>query len=436
MNLQHYALLVRRHARRRTVMLAAETGSDAQLADAARRILEPTPLELAYSAEPLSEEGIEPVCFLWKPYIPQGTITIVAGDPDAGKSLMMIDIVARLTTGEPLPGETEKTREPMVVTWLTREESVSKTLTPRLMAAGADIRRVHTLPRDQMARPDSDVTNPKFLAWLTEQCRRSFVVVDPLQDILSKTLDMNNPRAMRVALEPLTNLVYDTAGFVAIAHNRKSKTRNAKDNLAGSGQQVAAVRSVISVFCERGDDGGPPRHYMAHAKSNLSVKGVTRTYRVEGVPFAEIAELCGVAAPTDAGSIGRIEWTGEDDRDADTLAARQASVIDPDTINARDRDDGLWFIEQCVEALDAGLLPELRSPDNVSAEWLTKVADSCAELPSGRKMAGKMVWKLLNATQTPIPRTDSGRPRKARFPGVKNPTQFRLISDLRRAAEG
>ena len=53
------------------------------------------------------------VDWLWYPYIPCGKITVLQGDPGAGKSMFMIETISRLTKGEKLPDG--MTRQPVEV---------------------------------------------------------------------------------------------------------------------------------------------------------------------------------------------------------------------------------------------------------------------------------------------------------------------------------
>ena len=45
----------------------------------------------------------EPVCWLWKPFIALGKITLVQGDPGVGKSTSVLALAADVTNGT-VPG--------------------------------------------------------------------------------------------------------------------------------------------------------------------------------------------------------------------------------------------------------------------------------------------------------------------------------------------
>jgi hypothetical protein len=51
----------------------------------------------------LSDLAPEPVGWLWPGRIPSDRLTLIDGDPGLGKSLLTLDLAARLTTARPLP---------------------------------------------------------------------------------------------------------------------------------------------------------------------------------------------------------------------------------------------------------------------------------------------------------------------------------------------
>ena len=83
--------------------------------------------------QPLS--GVVPtsLSWLWPKRLALGKLTIFDGDPDVGKSLVTLDLAARLTTGRPFPG-CESAAPPGNVIILHGEDAVEDTLVPRLQA--------------------------------------------------------------------------------------------------------------------------------------------------------------------------------------------------------------------------------------------------------------------------------------------------------------
>ena len=55
------------------------------------------------TGEPLSTVRPRTVRWLWEPYLPRGKLALLDGDPGLGKSLVTLDLCARLSTGRPWP---------------------------------------------------------------------------------------------------------------------------------------------------------------------------------------------------------------------------------------------------------------------------------------------------------------------------------------------
>ncbi len=52
---------------------------------------------------PADQIRTEPPCWLWADRVPRGAITILEGDPGCGKSTLVYDLVARVSTGKRMP---------------------------------------------------------------------------------------------------------------------------------------------------------------------------------------------------------------------------------------------------------------------------------------------------------------------------------------------
>src|SRR4051794_32633525 len=82
--------------------------------------------------------------WLWESYLPRGKLTVLDGDPGTGKSLVTVDVAARLTRGAAFPGS-DAPRQPASVLFLNAEDDATDTIQPRVVAAGGDPDRVHVL---------------------------------------------------------------------------------------------------------------------------------------------------------------------------------------------------------------------------------------------------------------------------------------------------
>lgn len=71
---------------------------------------------------------VEPICWLWYPFIPYGKVTIIQGDPGEGKTTLVLQIIARLTKGESIIDEDESL--PINVIYQTAEDGLADTIKP------------------------------------------------------------------------------------------------------------------------------------------------------------------------------------------------------------------------------------------------------------------------------------------------------------------
>ncbi|MGC1581796.1 MAG: AAA family ATPase, partial [Candidatus Acidiferrales bacterium] len=83
------------------------------------------------------------VKWLWRGRIPLGKITMFDGDPDNGKSAISVDLVARITSGKPMPDDSPCPEGGAVI--ISNEDDDEDTIVPRLLRAGANMKRVRLL---------------------------------------------------------------------------------------------------------------------------------------------------------------------------------------------------------------------------------------------------------------------------------------------------
>src|SRR5438874_1699415 len=89
-----------------------------------------------------------PVVFLWPEILPLGKLVLLDGDPDLGKSLIALDLCARLSTGRPFP-DGRPGPGPANALVLSAEDNSADTVVPRLQRLGADLERITVWDRDR-----------------------------------------------------------------------------------------------------------------------------------------------------------------------------------------------------------------------------------------------------------------------------------------------
>src|SRR5262245_26580611 len=103
--------------------------------------------------DPISRLNRQPLSWLWPNRLAEGKLAMLDGDPGLGKSLLALDLCARLTTGRPFPDDSPAP-DPAAALLLSAEDGEQDTTRPRLQALGADLDRVFVLrPDDVLGRP-------------------------------------------------------------------------------------------------------------------------------------------------------------------------------------------------------------------------------------------------------------------------------------------
>src|SRR5262249_8253483 len=96
----------------------------------------------------------KPLEWLWPERVPLGMVTVLEGASQTGKSFLVIDMAARVTRGAPWPGGPASPNLPGEVLFLCGDlEDLEKTILPRLIRAGADLRRLGRLPEIETYHP-------------------------------------------------------------------------------------------------------------------------------------------------------------------------------------------------------------------------------------------------------------------------------------------
>src|SRR5262249_5535219 len=135
--------------------------------------------------------------------LPLGKLSLLEGDPGLGKSLVTLDLCARLSRGLPFPDGSAGPGSCSSIV-LNAEDGEADTIRPRLAALGADLDRVFVLRRQA-----DGLCFPSQLAVLEDAISRTgarLVVIDPLLAFLDGNVASGNDLSVRRALWPLGRL--------------------------------------------------------------------------------------------------------------------------------------------------------------------------------------------------------------------------------------
>lgn len=230
-----------------------------------------------------------PVTWLWKDRIALGRIVLLSGLPGEGKTFLLTDISARVTTGSPWPDGGGNAPEGEVIL-ISVEDDPGDTLRPRLEAHYADLRRVHLLSAVRHIDEDGKMTERMFslqdIVALELALRRRpecrLVVVDPIGSFLGGRTDAHRDNEVRSILAPLAQLAvkYNVA-VVVIAHRRKSASSIADDLVLGSRAFTGLARAVWHLIRDPKDKR---RRLLLPGKNNLAAEGDGLAFAIEGEP--------------------------------------------------------------------------------------------------------------------------------------------------------
>ena len=238
------------------------------------------------------------VCWLWPGRIPYGSITVIEGDPGTNKTTLSYNIVANVTTGNPMYGCTGS-QEPGTAILLQAEDALDAA-SRNIKAAGADLARVFVYEKGSVSigKPLELPNDLEFVASEVAATKARLVVIDPISAFFA--VNLNNDQAVRRALQPLAQLAEDNCtAVVLIRHLTKSGSTNPLYRGAGSIGLVAAARSTLLVAPDPGD---LEHRVVAQVKSSLSALSSSLSFR----PVARDGGLA-------------VEWLGASDYSARQL---------------------------------------------------------------------------------------------------------------------
>lgn len=271
----------------------------------------------------ISQLTLSPVRWLWEPYLPRGSLALIDGDPEIGKSLITIDLAARLSRGGELPNGTAAAR-PHVAILLGTEDNASETIGPRALAAGADPERV-IIPDEEDAAGLFFPANVPELEELICGSAADLVVIDPIAAFLPSHLASATDHGVRKSLKPLAALARRTdCTILLVRHLRKAEGGRALYRGLGSIGFIAAVRTGLFAARHPSDS---TLSVLAVMKSNVAIRGHALGYRVR----------------SDAAGRAIVEWTGPVELTAD-------AVNRPSDAPVRIRDRAASWLSQQLAA--------------------------------------------------------------------------------------
>ena len=235
------------------------------------------------------------VTWLWRPWVPRGLLTILAGEAGTGKSALALHLANCVAGGHTWPdlrGMAPKARvliadcEGAQPAWASRMQSWNCDVASLLFWGEAGLGRLQLDSPEQLAEARA----------LVQAEGVALVIVDSLAPALGK-VSATSDKAWRI-LEPWVELARDApCGLLIVYHMLpKANTTKALARIAGSWAVTAAARSVIGI--EQSQPGGPAK--LSVIKSNLAPPPPPLVMSwVQGkLAFAPMGVQFGEAAPS------------------------------------------------------------------------------------------------------------------------------------------
>jgi archaellum biogenesis ATPase FlaH len=328
--------------------------------------------------------------WIWPGYIPAGKLTIIAGDPGMGKSTMVGDIISRISRGTFLPsGQRSITGTSLIA---SAEDSPEDTIIPRLIACGANLKRVGIIREVRQETKDDEskyLTFPRDLELLKNTIVSTgarLLIIDPLTAFIEKGSDSYKDQDMRRILHPVESIAQETGcSVVIVAHLNKKEDASTLYRVGGTIGFIAAARSVLGVT--RMDDD---QKVLYSLKVNLARKPMSMAYEIKEVRKRKTEQNSWLGE--DVIQSSAIRWLGEVDFDPmakanvatpDSVALEEASIFLREVL----RDGQLEVDEVYSQAKHAG----------ISKNYVNK-AKSVMGCASQRRL-GKWYWQLPESEQ-------------------------------------
>lgn len=244
----------------------------------------------------------EPINWLWEGWLARGKFHLIGGQPGTGKTTIALGLAATITLNARWPDGSRCAHGGNVVIW-SGEDAPEDTLAPRLIASGADMRRVFFVNGVREGNLSRDFDPAKDIAPLQAAIERAggaaLVIVDPVVSAVAG--DSHKNAETRRGLQPLVDLCRKIgAALIGVTHFTKGTAgREPIERITGS-LAFGALARIVMVAAKKspGEDEKPSDRFLARAKSNIGPDGDGFTYDLRQV---ELPGHLGVIA-------SRVEW--------------------------------------------------------------------------------------------------------------------------------
>jgi putative DNA primase/helicase len=258
----------------------------------------------------------------------------MSGLPDFNKSTVQIGYIACATARLPWP-DGAPAIEPMNVIMLTAEDTLDQIIKPRLVAAGADISRVHILKAIKTDEHDRQFLLNEDLYRLEHLVKKignvGLITLDPITAYMGGRMDSYKATEVRSQLGPLKDFSERmNIALSTITHPPKAAGQRALDHFIASQAFIAACRVGHLCIAEMEEKNGeyiPTGRVLFTNVRNTTYRRLMQTlvYRKEEIIVGTVEQGFErlVTAP-------KIIWEGSVDITAEAAIAAVSGKKQPD----------------------------------------------------------------------------------------------------------
>jgi hypothetical protein len=252
---------------------------------------------------------VEPcrVDWLWFGRLASGEMVVITGRPGVGKGLLLCYIVSRYTTGRPMHGDRVALPAGHVL-WISIEDALDTSLVPRLMAAGADLSRVHAW---NLMKPLSLPVDADRIVAELKRLGCTLLIIDPAPTLLDKDHNSNNDANVRQSFAALSAACRGLGcSIILVRHTNKRTLGDAMDRGGGSIGWTGMARVELMLGRRPVEDGAT----LADTHESVVTLATIKNNLGKWAPSLNLAIV-------EAGESARIDVIGETDSTADDLCA-------------------------------------------------------------------------------------------------------------------
>ncbi len=239
-------------------------------------------------AVPYSLIPARPVHWLHDGFVPFRHVTVVIGQGGVSKGICTLDYAARMTRGDPMPGEAETAYDgPMDVVVILPEDDPNESVAGRLAGAGAIAGRVHNLTVLPGGRAFTVPGGIPLIGQAIDQIEAmdppadghprtvGMVILDPLLALAGN--DLRTRGQARPIMEQLEQLAQNRHLVILLTHHA-----NADGKAASSRAITETARNVITLARVPKAAEDSPVRVLTVTKTNIGQTGSFLRYALAG----------------------------------------------------------------------------------------------------------------------------------------------------------